>query len=190
MTDTAQNIPPDQRVWRCAVPTPLRRLFDYLPPEGWSGDVALGSRVRVPFGRRTLIAVVVGQTPTSDLPSTRLRHCVAVLDTTPLYSTSLAQLLQWTAEYYQHPVGEVWPLALSPGERRGHPERPLGSPGIQLTLRGCGLAPNTPHGAPKQAHLIHLLRSDPLSLDKVRSLGFQRSVIKALIDKDLSLIHI
>ena len=185
MTETAQNIPDDQTVWRCAVPTPLRRLFDYLPPEGWSGDIEPGSRVRVPFGHRSLVAIVVSQAKTSDLPSTRLRHCAAVLDTKPLYGTSLKQLVQWTAEYYQHPVGEVWPLALSPGERRGHPERPLGSPGIKLTLRGCGLAPNTPHGAPKQAGLIDLLRADPLKLDAVRRLGFQRSVINALIEKDL-----
>lgn len=141
--------------------------------------------MRVPFGHRTLVAIVVSQARTSDLPSARLRHCAAVLDTKPLYSTSLNQLVQWAAEYYQHPVGEVWPLALSPGERRGHPERPLGSPGIKLTLRGCGLAPNTPHGAPKQASLIDLLRTGPLKLDKARALGFQRSVINALIEKDL-----
>ena len=178
-------MPHDQPVWRCAVPTPLRRLFDYLPPQGWSGDIEPGSRVRVPFGHRTLVAVVVSQSTTSDLPSARLRHCTAVLDTTPLYSATLKQLVQWAAEYYQHPVGEVWPLALSPGERRGHAERPLGSPGIKLTLRGSGLAPDTPHGAPKQANLINLLRTHPLTLDKVKTLGFQRSVIKALIEKDL-----
>jgi primosomal protein N' (replication factor Y) len=47
------------------------------------------------------------------------------------------------------------------------------------------LAPNTPHGAPKQASLIDLLRTGPLKLDKARALGFQRSVINALIEKDL-----
>jgi primosomal protein N' (replication factor Y) len=33
--------------------------------------------------------------------------------------------------------------------------------------------------------LINLLRTDPLKLDKARALGFQRSVINALIEKDL-----
>ena len=47
------------------------------------------------------------------------------------------------------------------------------------------MAPNTPHGAPKQASLIDLLRTGPLKLDKARALGFQRSVINALIEKDL-----
>ena len=52
-----------------AVPSPLRRLFDYLPPDGVNvGDVKAGTRVRVPFGRRQVIGVVTGRVPGSDLP--------------------------------------------------------------------------------------------------------------------------
>ena len=36
-------------VVRVALPVPLARLFDYLPP---AGGVAAGRRVLVPFGRK------------------------------------------------------------------------------------------------------------------------------------------
>ena len=39
-----------------ALPVPLPRLFDYLPPEGEAvTDHLVGQRVRVPFGSRELM---------------------------------------------------------------------------------------------------------------------------------------
>ena len=51
---------PDRVILAVAVPSPLKRVFDYLPgpdtPEvGW----VAGVRVRVPFGRRSVIGVVI-----------------------------------------------------------------------------------------------------------------------------------
>ena len=48
---------PGTEVFRVALDTPLRRLFDYLPP-AYPGALQLpapGSRVRVPFGRQRLV---------------------------------------------------------------------------------------------------------------------------------------
>ena len=44
-------------ILKVALDTPLRRLFDYLPGEV---PAAVGSRVRVPFGRQQLVGVVMG----------------------------------------------------------------------------------------------------------------------------------
>jgi hypothetical protein len=50
-------------ILRVAVPSPLRRLFDYLPPADLSDASAAGlvpgMRVAVPFGTRTLVAILV-----------------------------------------------------------------------------------------------------------------------------------
>ena len=51
-------------ILRVAVPTPLRRTFDYIFPENLikelNGDLPLpGSRVTVDFGRRTLVALII-----------------------------------------------------------------------------------------------------------------------------------
>ena len=45
--------------FQIAIDTPLRRVFDYLPPIQENGETAkpppLGVRVRVPFGRQRLV---------------------------------------------------------------------------------------------------------------------------------------
>ena len=50
---------PDDPLLRVALPVPLDRLFDYRAPTGATTPVAIGARVRVPFGSRELIGIVV-----------------------------------------------------------------------------------------------------------------------------------
>ena len=59
-------------ILRIALDTPLRRLFDYLPPP--DGVIPLvGTRVRVPFGRQRLVGVVIKHGEKSDLPLEKLK---------------------------------------------------------------------------------------------------------------------
>ncbi len=45
---------------RVALPLPLRRLFDYLPPIDFDiKDLIPGLRVRVPFQSRTLVGLII-----------------------------------------------------------------------------------------------------------------------------------
>ena len=45
---------------RVALPVPLPRGFDYLPPAGVQAEaVAVGQRLRVPFGQRELCGIVI-----------------------------------------------------------------------------------------------------------------------------------
>ena len=102
---------PAMTVLRIALPVPLRRSFDYLPPEGMDpdrlADIQPGVRVRVPFGQQRLIGVLLGITTVSDVPSSRLRRAIALLDEHPLLPGMLMELGIWAANYYQHPVGDV-----------------------------------------------------------------------------------
>ena len=76
-------MPPDHTL-QVALPVPLPRLFDYLPPIGQAaspGDV--GKRVSVMFGNRALTGFVAGVGPPSD-PGLDLRPADALLDAAPL----------------------------------------------------------------------------------------------------------
>ncbi|MGY2313032.1 primosomal protein N' family DNA-binding protein, partial [Pseudomonas gingeri] len=47
-------------ILRLALPSPLRRLFDYRAPAGvLRSQLQPGMRVRVPFGRREMIGILV-----------------------------------------------------------------------------------------------------------------------------------
>ena len=97
-----------------AVPRPLAGSFDYLCHE----PVAVGARVRVPFGRGQVIGVVVAVAPDA-LDDGSLKTVARVLDDAPLLDAPLLKLLHFAARYYQHPLGEVVQAALPKLLREG-----------------------------------------------------------------------
>ena len=99
-------------ILRIAIDTPLRRLFDYLPPAGLVSALEPGVRIWVPFGRRRVMGVLVAITEHSDVPHAKLRRAYELIDSTPVFDRDLFQLLLWSAEYYRHPLGEVLAAAL------------------------------------------------------------------------------
>ncbi|TAL02732.1 MAG: primosomal protein N', partial [Porticoccaceae bacterium] len=70
--------------YRIAVPSPLRRLFDYLPPATPGDTLKPGTRVRVPFGKRELTGLIIATADASELAVAQLRPVTAVLDSEPL----------------------------------------------------------------------------------------------------------
>ena len=97
-------------VYKVAVPSPLRRIFDYLPPE-INKDIQPGTRVQINFGKRKIVGFVLSQARQSDLSKKQLKPILNVIDAEPTFSGKLFQLLQWCAQYYQHPIGEVFSTA-------------------------------------------------------------------------------
>src|SRR5690606_19049585 len=105
---------------RVALPVPLPRLFDYLPPPGavaGPGDVGRG--VRVVFGSRELAGVVAAVGP-PESPAD-LRQALAFPDPVPLFAGELFQSLSWLARYTHAPLGEVMATALPAPLRAGGP---------------------------------------------------------------------
>jgi len=117
-----------------ALPVPLPRLFDYLPPQGEGPTVAVGCRLKVPFGNRELIGVVAGHGQAED--SQGLRQALAWCDTTSLLQGELWQSLQWLARYTHAPLGEVLSTALPGPLRHGEPLPDTHHWGWQLTAEG------------------------------------------------------
>jgi primosomal protein N' (replication factor Y) (superfamily II helicase) len=109
------------KIFRVALDTPLRRLFDYLPPDLPQGAAELqpGIRVRVPFGRRRLIGVIMEVADSSLLPAERLKPILEALEATPLLDPAALELIRWAAEYYHHPIGQVLASALPKSLRLG-----------------------------------------------------------------------
>ena len=175
---------------RVAVPSPLRRLFDYLPPADLPAEsvagLAPGSRLRVPFGRRDVIGILVAVVDETELPQDKLKPAKALLEDSPLIPPTMFALCQWAANYYLHPPGEVFPLALPTRLRGDRPLMPLGEPAWQLSTRGLGLADDALKRSPKQALAIEKLRREgPVSTAALSEAGISRAVLKSLADKQL-----
>ena len=143
-------------ILKIAVDVPLAHAFDYLPAQGRPVP-APGTRVRVPFGRRRAVGLVLGAADASDLPGKKLRRVLEVVDEKPLLANADLALIRFTADYYHHPVGEVCAAALPALLRQG---RPLDPVEVRLGLTDAGLACDVEalaRRAPRQAELVELL---------------------------------
>ncbi|MFV0476737.1 MAG: primosomal protein N' [Parahaliea sp.] len=149
-------------ILRLAVPSPLHRLFDYLPPEEASPEalasLTAGCRLRVPFGSRDVIGVLQAVVDTASIDVDQLRPALEILDEQSLLPPDLVNLCQWASSYYQHPLGEVFSAALPQQLRRGTEADAVGEKAWMLTERGLGLPPDALKRAHKQQQALrHLL---------------------------------
>ncbi len=144
-----------QAIVRIAIPSPLRRSFDYLAPVPLP---RAGVRVRVPFGRRETVGVVLGEAADSALGRDKLRPLIEVLDDEPLLPPAALDLLHWASGYYHHPIGEVVATALPVALRQGQPARRRSAPRYRLTGAGTAADPAQLRRAPRQAALLALLQ--------------------------------
>ena len=184
---TSSNIPP---VINLAVPSPLRRTFDYLPPkESNSGDwktLQPGMRLRVPFGKREIIGVITGISDTSKLGRNKLRHAIAVLDQEPLFSPALMKSFDWAAGYYQHPPGEVYSTLLPAKLRQGAR--------AEFATKYAWISRSKPlqedrgnlDRAPRQKALLQfIVQHGQVSLEQYTEAGFTAATLRELVNKAL-----
>ena len=113
-------------ILQIALDMPLRRVFDYRAPATPSGAAPqeaprLGTRVRVPFGRRQMVGILVGIAAQSSIAPGKLKSAVEILDRQPILDPVTLDLLRWAADYYHHPIGEVFAAALPASLRAGQP---------------------------------------------------------------------
>jgi primosomal protein N' (replication factor Y) (superfamily II helicase) len=96
-----------------ALPVPLRTTFTYAVPEQLRDTLQLGTRVLVPFRKKSLIGVVVELADAAPKDA-RIREITRVLDIVPPLTSKLIELATWIAGYYVAPIGEVFRAMLPP----------------------------------------------------------------------------
>lgn len=108
-------------ILQIAVNSKLRLCLDYLSPPNVSLEALKpGVRVRVPFRNKTTIGILIHVVKKSHLPPEKLKQAIEILDNTPIFSPHIFELLRFAADYYQHPIGEVFLTALPTLLRKGH----------------------------------------------------------------------
>ena len=101
------------------LPVPLRRSFTYRVPDELRGTIAVGARLKVPFGKRIVTGYAVKLH--TDLPvdiefdESKIKHILEVSDDEPLITAEILKLTQWTAEYYASFWGEMLKASLPAG---------------------------------------------------------------------------
>ena len=187
-------------IYRCAIQSPVNRLFDYLAPSTEpdlsvncseittsSAIILPGQRVEVPFGPRKVTAIIISVHDKSEFPLHKLKNIHRLIDAEPIIDSTLMQLMQWASEYYHHPLGDVifgfLPTLLRKGRDASIIEK---TKGWQLSHLGQGLGPDSLKRAKKQAQVITLLRDkNTLSRSDLDDHDISTATIRTLINKGL-----
>lgn len=173
-------------ILKIALPTPLRALFDYLPPEKADTQSLIpGMRVKVPFGKRTLTGFIIKITDQTTFDFDKLKKVTTIIDKQPVISTEMLSLYSWCAQYYQHSLGDTLATALPTLLRKGEHYQPHREILYQLSEEGQKASSTIPNRAPKQAEILRLIQEHDCQLGEhvIKTLGLSTSALKALIEK-------
>ena len=165
-------------VVRIAVPVPLPQAFDYAVPAD-SPPPAVGARVRVRFGHRTLVGICIELDPQDAYADTK--PLLEVLDEQSILTGDVTRLAVWLADYYHHPLGEVFATLLPNAALKGAPMRLR----MEDIWRRTGApAPDLSRAQRQRALLAFLDRNGGWASGRaIRTAGFTSAMIAALARK-------
>jgi primosomal protein N' (replication factor Y) len=174
-------------VAKVVVDIALDREFDYRIPSHLAGAVQIGSRVAVPFARRTTQGYVVGLVERSTYPN--LKEIGEVVGKKPLLSDKILELARWMARYYCCRVESAVRCALPEVVRKAQvswQERQYAKLGQISAAEFAALAKK----AKKQARVIEILRSEEEMLvsDLAKRADTDGTTVKKLAEKGFVVI--
>src|SRR2546428_4084620 len=146
-------------------------LFDYRIPDALVGQVQVGQRVQVPFGKRSATGFVYALTAAPGVVNPR--PIEAIIDAEPLVPAYLLELAGWISRHYLAPLDEVVRAIVPPRLRAGSKRassRPRRASRILKPAAGQSAAPPRPR--PEAAQQA--------SVDRIQ-VGLQRQGHPALL---------
>jgi primosomal protein N' (replication factor Y) len=126
---------------RVGLDVPVERLFDYVADE--ADGAGPGCCVRVPFGNKQAVGVVLELAGEAGVPAARLKPIGRVLREVPPLPAGLLALLRFCSRYYQHPLGQAAVSALPTRLRSPRPLPRQADAAWRITAQGLGADPET-----------------------------------------------
>ena len=173
-----------------AVPVPMRQLFTYQVPEAMqTPPINIGERVAVSFGSRQVIAVVISIADKCDLDA-KIKPISKRLNDSFHLSDSLVNYLKLCANYYHHPIGDVFQQAL-PKLLRQVKKADIQPPMVWQNVEIASIEQKESlirieTKAPKQFSLYQLIaKHQGISWAELRTLGYSKAQLNALVGKEL-----
>ena len=167
-------------VARVTLEIALRKEFDYLIPPDLRGRVEVGTRVKVPFGRRQVLGCVTSLAEASEHDS--LKPIAKVIGAQSLITPRVLELARWIADYYccapETALKSVLPDAVRK-EQEGWRERLF----ARVLPGGEGVEDLTK----RQAEIYHVIEEhQSIALQELlRLTGTTAQTVRRLEDKNL-----
>jgi len=157
-------------ILRIALNSPLRSLFDYLPPDNYAPrQFAPGQRLQVPFGKSGVrIGIIISLTDTTQVPRHKLKKALALLDETPLFPAKHLKLIEWASHYYHHPIGDVVFTSIPSLLRKGKAAKIKQEVIWRPTESGRKLKPEKLSRAKKQLSILQFIKQHQHGVSQTR----------------------
>lgn len=176
-----------------AVGRPVRGEFTYAIPPELEAQLAPGLRVKIPFGRSTILGFFLGPAPApSEEVRRKVKPITAVLEREPALTPDVVELCRFAAQHYRYPLGEVLRATLPPGLAKPKEERAAKPDVVHFARVADGADPAALHRAPaQQATLSYLLAvGGRAPVDEVaHAIPGAREHLRALVKKQLVAIE-
>ena len=182
-----------------AVPVPMRQLFTYqVPEEMQTPAIKIGERIAVSFGARQVIAIVIAINTDIDtivdekrtIDAKKIKPIAKRLNDSFHLSGFLVDFLTLCANYYHHPIGDVFQQALPKLLRQVEkvdlkPPMVWHSSDVTESAQKAHLV-KVETKAPKQFALYQLIaKHQGISWAELRTLGYSKAQLNALTAKAL-----
>ncbi len=173
-----------------AVPVPMRQLFTYqVPITMQTPAIEVGERVAVSFGARQVIAIVISIDDKCNIDIKKIKPLSKRLNDSFHLSHSLVSYLKLCANYYHHPIGDVFQQAL-PKLLRQVKKSDLQPPMVWQSIAVESIQKDRlvkiETKAPKQFALYQLItKHQGISWAELRTLGYSKAQLNALTAKEL-----
>jgi primosomal protein N' (replication factor Y) (superfamily II helicase) len=162
----------------------LRGPFDYRLPAAMA-DLEVGSVVRVPFGRRRTLGVIVGLAESSELPPERLAEPLEALEAG--VPAELVRLGLWVAAEYCSTPSRGLQLVLPPGTgAAGQRVRSRTELRAEISAAGEDALTGSDRLGAKQRAVLEALAAGEMSAGELAAaVGSDRQVLRRLEEREL-----
>jgi primosomal protein N' (replication factor Y) len=171
---------------RVIIDRAIHRELDYAVPEGLTGRIGVGSRVRVPFRDKSALATVVALPEQTEAKG--IRQIEAVIGKAPALSERLLELARWIGLYYCCPIETVMRSLLPQVIRRaevGWKKQLFVQPGCKIDSDQLDKLRKR---APRQAELVDAiskLERPTRAADLLRQTSLNNQALRALVKRGL-----
>nr|WP_325288178.1 primosomal protein N' [uncultured Bacteroides sp.] len=160
------------------LPLPLHACFTYALPPEMDGEVQIGCRVVVPFGRKKYYTGIVRNVHGLKPQDYEVKEVSAVLDGQPILLPLQFRFWEWLADYYLCTPGDVYKAALPSGLKLESETVVEYNPDFEATELL----------SEREQKLLDLLAAEPeqtvTRLEKDSGLKNILAVVKSLLEKD------
>ena len=160
------------------LPLPLYSCFTYALPADMDGEVGIGCRVVVPFGKKKFYTGIVRNVHCLKPQDYEVKEVSVVLDARPVLLPMQFRFWEWMADYYLCTLGDVYKAALPSGLKLESETVVEYNPDFESDVR-------LPE---REQRILDLLSAEPQQsinkLEKDSGLKNVLTVVKSLLDKE------